>query len=496
MRVIAADGSVSYVDDVISAEYTQAAEAEGVSRVMGSGSEAAKGITWSKQQRGGGTGRGPNDDGGDDDDDEETFLPGVNDVRSRLARAFELDSAANIVVPPNERYGDEYDDGDGDDNMDGGLSLDIGLGVSLQAELQAQLQRREARLGDLRAAADKGESVPEATLARVSADVDALKRELRAFSGDGGSWYAAGAESRLVSRTAMEVTRAGDATRDKAASGGYLDAAGEWAEVSEAAAAVTRLDVAIEKLAAAASVTGKPVDWAEMNELKEQRTVWGLRLVSAQIKGIMGLQSAVLNEEGEEEGSAAAADDDGTTAGPRRVKKRNLTAEMKRLEKLTAEKSALLERLSETERRGSLASSAAAELKSEVESLRAQLAATKKIGAAGQYAGAAADDASWQAKWADDRVALEKRLRRAEAKKALVEIQAENEVSVLWAEVKRLQGLLGEKESNLERIKWDANMSLLQQIDADPLKNISPPEAGSFSLTRSFVYSLDLLRRN
>ena len=57
MRVIAADGGVSYVDDIISAEFTQAAETEGVSQVMGSGSEAT-GITWSDQQR-----RDENDDG-------------------------------------------------------------------------------------------------------------------------------------------------------------------------------------------------------------------------------------------------------------------------------------------------------------------------------------------------------------------------------------------------------------------------------------------------
>ena len=153
--------------------------------------------------------------------------------------------------------------------------------MSLKAELLAQLDRRESRLKELRAAVEGGESVPDATLNRVAADVDALKRELKAFGGGGDQWYAVGAEQRLVSKSGAEVTRAANASRDRAASGGYLDSAGEWAEVSEAASAVTRLDVAIEKLAAAASVTGKPVDWAEMNELKEQRTVWVTSRVGA-----------------------------------------------------------------------------------------------------------------------------------------------------------------------------------------------------------------------
>jgi hypothetical protein len=44
MRVIAADGGVTYVDDIIQAEYTEAAEAEGVSQAMGSGPEAKVGL--------------------------------------------------------------------------------------------------------------------------------------------------------------------------------------------------------------------------------------------------------------------------------------------------------------------------------------------------------------------------------------------------------------------------------------------------------------------
>ena len=108
----------------------------------------ALGVTWSKQRPGGGRGGGGPGDEDDDDEDDDTSFGRVNDPRSRLARAFALDSAANIVIPPSAEDG--YDD-DGYDGL--GVSLDIGLGVSLQAELEAQLERRKARLGDLRAAA-------------------------------------------------------------------------------------------------------------------------------------------------------------------------------------------------------------------------------------------------------------------------------------------------------------------------------------------------------
>ena len=89
-----------------------------------------------------------------------------------------------------------------------------------------------------------------------------------------------------------------------------------------AAANVTKLDVAIEKLAGAAEVSGKPVDADEMRELQEQRTVWGLRLVSAQIKGIVGLQNAVVDKGGAVDAYGGGED---------------LAAEMMRLEKLSAE---------------------------------------------------------------------------------------------------------------------------------------------------------------
>jgi len=49
---------------------------------------------------------------------------------------------------------------DGDNVFGGGF--DIGLGISLEVELKAQLERRSARLGDLRAASERGDPVPEA----------------------------------------------------------------------------------------------------------------------------------------------------------------------------------------------------------------------------------------------------------------------------------------------------------------------------------------------
>ena len=142
--------------------------------------------------------------------------------------------------------------------------------------------------------------MPEATMTRVQADVDALRRELDAFS-RGGFGYATNASGRLVQKSVEEITRARECarrSRDDETLNPYLDNIGAWAEVSEAAANVTKLDVAIEKLAGAAEVSGKPVDADEMRELQERRTVWGLRLVSAQIKGIVGLQNAVVDEGG------------------------------------------------------------------------------------------------------------------------------------------------------------------------------------------------------
>jgi hypothetical protein len=465
-RVIAADGSATYMDDIIRAEVESL---DRVTGAWGKGEMATQGARWEGPGAGPGLGQGQRPDD-DDDDDDDSEIAQATDIRSRLARAFNLDSSANIVVQPAVDDADARYDA-GPDGSGLGLNLDVGLGASLQAGLTAQLGRREARLDDLRGATRRGESVPEETLARVAADIDALKSELRTFK-EGGSWYAAGAEGRLMSRAALEV-------------GGYLNGAGgEWAQISEAAAAVTRLDAAIEKLAAEGD--GNEGTVAEMDELEEQRTVWGLRLVSAQIKGIMGLQSAVLDEEDTAlpggAGAATSADGSGRVAGIKM--KTNLTVEMKRLEKLTADKYALLERLSETERRGTVASTDAAALRAEVEALRSQLAATADAAMSGS-GGGGGDTANWQQKWAVDRLALEKRLRRAEAKSALVEMQADNEVSVLFVEVKRLQSLLGEKETSLARIKWDAKTALLSQLRSDdpgrrlPSANVSSLEGSS-----------------
>ena len=312
--------------------------------------------------------------------------------------------------------------------------LGVGLGVSLRAELQSQLERRRAKLGDLRAQKSAGKNVPDATVARVEADVEALRREIKAFE-DGGFAYSKNASSRLVSRNASEIRRARRSHREGSASGGYLDVAGEWREVSEAAAAVTRLDVELEKMSSRAAVTGKPVDAAEMNELREQRAVWGLRLVSAQIKGIVGIRSAMI--EGPADASADA-----------------LGENIRRLQELTAEKSALLEKLSETERKGAEASGAAEKLRAEVAELKVRLEGYKTL-------------EGKRARWDSDRAELEKKLRDAEAAKFRLKMQSENETSKLYAEAKRLKERLAEKERAL------AEASAL----ASEAANVAPLEA-------------------
>ena len=400
-RVIAADGTATYVDDIVDAERGAATDAEIVGGAMGSGAEA-KGQTWSRPGGGG----GPRGDGPEEDDD------GVADVdvekaRSRLERFFEMESEE---PPPFTDQPEEDAD------------LGVGLGVSLRAELQSQLERRRAKLGDLRAQKSAGKNVPDATVARVEADVEALRREIKAFE-DGGFAYSKNASSRLVSRNASEIRRARRSHREGSASGGYLDVAGEWREVSEAAAAVTRLDVELEKMSSRAAVTGKPVDAAEMNELREQRAVWGLRLVSAQIKGIVGIQSAMI--EGDADASADA-----------------LGENIRRLQELTAEKSALLEKLSETERKGAEASGAAEKLRAEVAELKVRLEGYKTL-------------EGKRARWDSDRAELEKKLRDAEAAKFRLKMQSENETSKLYAEAKRLkERLAGRKGRSPRRAPW------------------------------------------
>ena len=80
----------------------------------------AKGQTWSRPPGGSG-----DDDPEDDEDTDEK-------VRSRLQRAFEMDT-----VDPETRYVDAEPE----------PPLDVTLGVSLQSELISQLERRELRLG-------------------------------------------------------------------------------------------------------------------------------------------------------------------------------------------------------------------------------------------------------------------------------------------------------------------------------------------------------------
>ena len=426
MGAIAADGGATFVDDVIEQEESDGAALDWVARAPGAAGSEAKGQTWSKP---GATGGGGSNDEDPDDDDTDT---GTDErMRSRLQRAFEMDT-----VDPETQYV----------NREPEPPLDVTLGVSLQSELISQLERREDKLGELKEAKARGEKVPEATMTRVQADVDALRRELDAFS-SGGFGYATNASGRLVQKSVEEITRARESmrrTRDDETLNPYLDNVGAWAEVSEASAAVTKLDVAIERLAGAAEVSGKPFDADEMRELQEQRTVWGLRLVSAQIKGIVGLQNAVVDKGGSVDAYGGEKD---------------LAAEMRRLEKLSAEKSALLDRLSETERKGSEASAAAADLRVEVDDLRAQL----------QGARAASKSEAVRAqegfrRLLADRQALASELQGAEAARVDAETKAKTEVDRLWSEVQRLQGLLGEKEGDLERIKSELDTSDLPVV--------------------------------
>ena len=426
MGAIAADGGATFVDDVIEQEESDGAALDWVARAPGAAGSEAKGQTWSKP---GATGGGGSNDEDPDDDDTDT---GTDErMRSRLQRAFEMDT-----VDPETQYV----------NREPEPPLDVTLGVSLQSELISQLERREDKLSELKEAKARGEKVPEATMTRVQADVDALRRELDAFS-SGGFGYATNASGRLVQKSVEEITRARESmrrTRDDETLNPYLDNVGAWAEVSEASAAVTKLDVAIERLAGAAEVSGKPFDADEMRELQEQRTVWGLRLVSAQIKGIVGLQNAVVDKGGSVDAYGGEKD---------------LAAEMRRLEKLSAEKSALLDRLSETERKGSEASAAAADLRVEVDDLRAQL----------QGARAASKSEAVRAqegfrRLLADRQALASELQGAEAARVDAETKAKTEVDRLWSEVQRLQGLLGEKEGDLERIKSELDTSDLPVV--------------------------------
>ena len=425
MGAIAADGGATFVDDVIEQEESDGAALDWVARAPGAAGSEAKGQTWSKPGATGGG--GSNDEDPDDDTDTGTD----ERMRSRLQRAFEMDT-----VDPETQYV----------NREPEPPLDVTLGVSLQSELISQLERREDKLSELKEAKARGEKVPEATMTRVQADVDALRRELDAFS-SGGFGYAMNASGRLVQKSVEEITRARESmrrTRDDETLNPYLDNVGAWAEVSEASAAVTKLDVAIERLAGAAEVSGKPFDADEMRELQEQRTVWGLRLVSAQIKGIVGLQNAVVDKGGSVDAYGGEKD---------------LAAEMRRLEKLSAEKSALLDRLSETERKGSEASAAAADLRVEVDDLRAQL----------QGARAASKSEAVRAqegfrRLLADRQALASELQGAEAARVEAETNAKTEVDRLWSEVQRLQGLLGEKEGNLERIKSELDTSDLPVV--------------------------------
>ena len=129
---------------------------------------------------------------------------------------------------------------------------------------------------------------------------------------------------------------------------------------------MTKLDLEIEKLSTRAMVTGKPLDVNAMRELRDRRSAWGLRLVAAQIKGVSGTLGDVARLD------AVQTSPEPSSRSPRSGE---LSSEVSRLEKLAEEKSALLERLTEKERDGLEARSAAKKLRAEVLALRQKLAA-------------------------------------------------------------------------------------------------------------------------
>ena len=93
---------------------------------------------------------------------------------------------------------------------------------------------------------------------------------------------------------------------------------------------------------------------------------------------------------------------------------------MRRLEELAAEKSALLERLSETERKGAEASGAAERLRAEVENLKTQLEDAREDAAAG-------------AESAEIAAFLEEKLRDLRDEKSAGDAAAEGEIAALRA---------------------------------------------------------------
>ena len=413
------------MDDTGIGERRAEADAETVDRALGAGSER-KGERWSRPDDGVGGG-GPEDD---DDDDDKDGASRVDRARSRLERLLEMDSA----TPPFPGAPLSSDDAS-ENGLFSPRLQDTALGASLKAELEAHLERRRLRLGELRAerSARGARAVPDAAIARVQADVDALVAEIRAFE-TGGPEYARDASGRVVARAASEIERsrrAGAAepggSGSAGAAGGYLEYAGEWREVSRAAAEVTKLDLEMEKLSASAMVTGKPLDAKAMRELRDRRSAWGLRLVAAQIKGVSGTLGDVARLD-----SNLSSRDQGLV-----TRERDGLTEVSRLEKLAREKSALLKRLQEKEKDGVEARDAAKKLRAEVLALR------QKLAAADARASRSDEDAAAVA-------ALEKKLRVAEQQKFRLKMRAETEASRLYAKVRELTETLAKREAELK----------------------------------------------
>ena len=202
-----------------------------------------------------------------------------------------------------------------------------------------------------------------------------------------------------------------------------------------------------------------------MRELRDRRSAWGLRLVAAQIKGVSG----TLGDVGE---TRRRPDIPGAFLALSALR-RALECRSSRLEKLAEEKSALLERLTEKERDGPEARSAAKKLRAEVLALRQKLAAAD--------AGAAASSAA-----AETVAALEKKLRAAEQQKFRLKMRAESEASRLYAKVGELRETLAKREAELEAARAELAEAAVARAETETLASrVAPPRRKSRRSRRS-----------
>ena len=421
-RVISDDGTATgtSVDETLASERQAEVDSLTVDGTIGTGSES-KGERWMRQNQNQSGPGGPENDDDDERDDDTTRF---DRARSRLERLLEMESASGASERSLQK--------DSTRNSQNSQSpRDSLLGASLRAELESHLERRRLRLGELRAEQSaKGKRfVSDEAIARVQADVDALMSEIKQFEQEDVS-------GRLVRRAADEINRVRAANSDTSASGGYLNFAGTWREVSKCASEVTKLDVEMEKLAARASVTGKPYSQNEMQELRDRRSAWGLRLVSAQIKGVSNVKAAV--EKLDQNGNSS--------------KKTFSESEVTRLEVLKEEKTELLKRLTEKEAQGATASDAAKKLRAEVLSLRQQLkGATDKAQLS-------------ETKISQATLVLETKLADAEKAKFKLKMRAETEASRLYSKIVSLQKTVTEREDEVALMRKELEDSKASNV--------------------------------